>query len=147
VFRDNAVEREQLATTRREANQQREQRGKMIASLISRFDQSVQSMLGKVRGASEQLGHAAHTLNQAANRASAEARLAESRVETASRSVSASAASTEQLTESIGHIANLALKSTKIVACAVSEAESTVQIMSGLDEAAGRIGKVVGLIQ
>jgi methyl-accepting chemotaxis protein len=147
VFRDNAIERERLAANEAEANKSRERRSEAIAATIHRFEQSVDQALGKLRGAAERLEGAASTLTDAADSVSAEARDAEERVGAASENVSTAAASAEELTGSIGAIAEQASKSTEVAGRAVSEAKRTVTTMSDLSNAATRIGEVIGLIQ
>jgi len=58
-----------------------------------------------------------------------------------------SANSVEELAASIGEISSQAAKYTDVAKLAVSEAELTVAKMAQLDNAATRIGEVVGLIQ
>lgn len=147
VFRDNAVERERLAANEAEAHRARERRGEAIATTIARFENSVDQALAKLRDAAHTLDGAASALNGAADAVSAEARSAEERVGAASQNVSSAAASTEELTWSIGAIAVQATKSTEVAGRAVSEAQRTVGTMSQLSGAATRIGEVIGLIQ
>jgi len=147
VFRDNAVERERLAANEAEAYRARERRGEAIAATIARFENSVDQALAKLRDAAHTLDGAASALNGAADAVSAEARGAEARVGAASHNVSSAAASTEELTWSIGAIALQAAKSTEVAGRAVSEAQRTAGTMSQLSAAATRIGEVIGLIQ
>jgi methyl-accepting chemotaxis protein len=147
VFRDNMIERERLAQTQTEAGRAREQRSEVIASTISQFKHSVESALGKLRGASMKLEMSSSDLNKAADTVSSEADTATRRVTAASENVTAAASSVEELAASIGEIAAQAAKSTDVAGRAVSEAQRTVTTMSQLGTAATRIGEVVGLIQ
>ena len=147
VFRDNMIERERLAETQSEAGRAREQRSEVIASTISQFKHSVESALGKLRGASMKLEMSSSDLNKAADTVSSEADTATRRVTAASENVTAAASSVEELAASIGEIAAQAAKSTDVAGRAVSEAQRTVTTMSQLGTAATRIGEVVGLIQ
>ena len=147
VFRDNMIERERLAQTQSEAGRAREQRSEVTASTISQFKHSVESALGKLRGASMKLEVSSSDLNKAADTVSSEADTATSRVTAASENVTAAASSVEELAASIGEIAAQAAKSTDVAGRAVSEAQRTVTTMSQLGTAATRIGEVVGLIQ
>ena len=147
VFRDNMIERERLAQTQSEAGRAREQRSEVIASTISQFKHSVESALGKLRGASMKLEVSSSDLNKAADTVSSEADTATSRVTAASENVTAAASSVEELAASIGEIAAQPAKSTDVAGRAVSEAQRTVTTMSQLGTAATRIGEVVGLIQ
>ena len=105
VFRDNMIERERLAQTQSEAGRAREQRSEVIASTISQFKHSVESALGKLRGASMKLEMSSSDLNKAADTVSSEADTATSRVTAASENVTAAASSVEELAASIGEIA------------------------------------------
>ncbi len=147
VFRDTMVEREKLAAIQADASRTQAQRNDTIAFTIAQFKHSVESALGKLRGASMKLEMSSSDLNKSADTMSAEARTAEQRVAAASDNVTAAASSVEELAASIGEIASQAAKSTDVAGRAVSEAQRTVTTMSELGSAATRIGEVVGLIQ
>ena len=51
VFRDTMIEREKLAATQAEASRAQEQRSDTISLTIAQFKHSVESALGKLRGA------------------------------------------------------------------------------------------------
>jgi methyl-accepting chemotaxis protein len=147
VFRDTMLERERLAAGQADANRARERRGEVIAATITRFEMSVDQVLGKVREAAQSLEVTSTQLNSAADQVSAEARTAEQRVGVASGNVTAAAGSIEELAASIGGIAEQATRSTEVASRAVKDARRTVHTMSELGGAATRIGEVVGLIQ
>ncbi|MCZ7659945.1 MAG: methyl-accepting chemotaxis protein [Xanthobacteraceae bacterium] len=147
VFRDNAIEREQLAVTQEKGTRERERRAETIARTITAFEQSVGQTLTQVRGAAERLESAAGALNGAADAVSTEARAAEERVGAASGNVTSAAGSAEELAASIGEIASQAATSTQVAGRAVQEAQRTVKTMTELGSAASRIGEVIGLIQ
>ena len=147
VFRDNAVEREQLGVTQVKGTREREKRAEVIAKTIASFEQSVSQTLTQVRGAAERLETAAGALNSAADAVSSEAKSAEERVGAASSNVTSAASSAEELAASIGEIAGQAATSTQVAGRAVQEAQRTVSTMSELGNAASRIGEVIGLIQ
>jgi methyl-accepting chemotaxis protein len=147
VFRDNAIERQQLAATQDELSRTREQRSEAVAAMIKHFEASVGTALAKLRAAWQQLETAATALNGAADAVSAEARTAETRVGAASENVTSAAGSAEELAGSIGEIAVQAEKSTEVSARVVAEARRTGEAMQGLASAATRIGEVIGLIQ
>jgi methyl-accepting chemotaxis protein len=147
VFRDNMIEREKLAATQTEASRAQAQRTDTISLTIMHFKNSVESALGKLRGASMKLETSSTDLNKSADTMTNEARTAEQRVAAASDNVTTAAGSVEELAASIGEIASQAAKSTDVAGRAVSEAQRTVTTMSELGQAASRIGEVVGLIQ
>ncbi len=147
VFRDNAVEREQLAVTQEKSVRERERRAETIAATVAHFEETVDQALAKVRGAAERLETASSALNSAADAVSTEASSAEERVGAASMNVATAASSAEELATSIGEIAGQAATSTEVASRAVNEAQRTVETMSQLATAATRIGEVIGLIQ
>jgi len=147
VFRDNALEREQLSVTQEKSVRERERRAEAIAGTIAGFESTIDAALGKVRGAAQRLEGAATSLNGAADAVSAESSAAEQRVGAASMNVAAAASSAEELAASIGEIAGQATTSTDVASRAVTEAQRTVETMSQLATAATRIGEVIGLIQ
>ena len=147
VFRDNAIEREQLAVTQETSVRERERRAETIAATVAGFEETVDQALAKVRGAAERLETASSALNGAADAVSAQASSAEERVGAASMNVATAASSAEELATSIGEIAGQAATSTEVASRAVTEAQRTVETMSQLATAATRIGEVIGLIQ
>jgi methyl-accepting chemotaxis protein len=147
VFRDNAIEREQLAVTQQKSVRERERRAETIAATIAGFEDTVDQALAKVRGAAQRLETASSALNTAADAVSSQASSAEERVGAASMNVASAASSAEELATSIGEIAGQAATSTEVASRAVTEAQRTVETMSQLATAATRIGEVIGLIQ
>jgi methyl-accepting chemotaxis protein len=147
VFRDTIIEREALAAIQADTNRTQLARNDTISNTIAQFKQSVESALGKLRGASIKLEMSSTDLNKSADTMSVEARTAEQRVAAASDNVTTAAGAVEELAASIGEIASQAAKSTDVAGRAVSEAQRTVTTMSELGNAATRIGEVVGLIQ
>jgi methyl-accepting chemotaxis protein len=129
VFRDTTVERERLAKSRANTNREREQRGEVVATTITRFEMSVDHALAKVREAAGRLEITSTQLNGAADSVSAEARTAEARVGIASGNVTAAASGVEELAASIGEIAGQANRSTEVAARAVEEARRTVRTL------------------
>jgi len=147
VFRDNALEREQLAVTQQKSVRERERRSETVAGMITRFENTIDQALAKVRGAAGRLETASTALNGAADAVSSESSAAEERVGAASVNVASAASSAEELAASIGEIAGQAANSTEVASRAVVEAQRTVETMTQLASAASRIGEVIGLIQ
>jgi methyl-accepting chemotaxis protein len=147
VFRDNRIEREKLTATQAATAHAQVERAETISHTIALFKHTVESALGKLRGASMKLEISSADLNKAADAMSGEARTAEQRVTAASDNVTTAAGSVEELAASINEISSQAAKSTDVAGRAVSEAERTVTTMTELGNAASRIGEVVGLIQ
>jgi methyl-accepting chemotaxis protein len=147
VFRDSMIEREQLAARQDQEGHVRERRGQAIAATIRSFEQSIDLVLDKVRGAAQRLEATSGQLNSAADAMSKEARDAENSVGAASGNVANAASAVEELAASINEIAGQANKSTEVARRAVTESHRTTSTMTELGNAATRIGEVVSLIQ
>jgi methyl-accepting chemotaxis protein len=147
VFRDSMIERQKLTAVQGEQSRARESRSDSIAGAIRRFEASAGNALGKLRAASQDLEQSSTALNGTADTVSAEAQGAERSATAASNNVASAANSIEELATSIEAIAAQANQSNDVAARAVTEAQRTVKTMADLDQAATRIGEVVGLIQ
>ena len=147
VFRDSMIEREKLAGIQADHSRARETRSDSIAAAIRRFEASAGGALDKLRTASHDLEKSSTALNKTADIVSAEAQNAERGATAVSGNVATAANSVEELATSIEAIAAQANRSTAVAGRAVSEAQRTVTTMADLDQAATRIGEVVGLIQ
>ena len=147
VFRDNAIERERLATKEAQSHKSREERTATIEQTIATFERSVDAALAEVRGAVKRLDEAALTLNGAADVVTEEAESAEQRVGAASRNVTAVASAAEELSASIAEVSAQAANSDEVSNRAVAQAKRTVGAMANLAGAADRVGEVVGLIR
>ena len=148
VFRDNAIERERLAANETEANRSRERRSEAIAGTIHALRAVGRPGAGQVARRGRTPG--GRSLRRSTMRPTPcrpKRATPRSGCGAASENVSTAAASAEELTGSIGAIAEQAAKSTEVAGRAVSEAKRTVTTMSDLSNAATRIGEVIGLIQ
>ena len=105
VFRDTIIEREALAAIQADTNRTQLARNDTISNTIAQFKQSVESALGKLRGASIKLEMSSTDLNKSADTMSVEARTAEQRVAAASDNVTTAAGAVAELAASIGEIA------------------------------------------
>ena len=147
VFRDNAIEREQLSAEQARASAARDRRAETIATTIGGFEGSVGQALDRMRQAAMRLEGASAKLNGAADAVSLEARTAEERVTVASGNVAGAAGAVEELAASIEEITGQAMRSTEVARRAATEAQRATSTMTQLAGAATRIGEVVGLIQ
>jgi len=147
VFRDSMIEREKLSGAQADHSRAREIRSDSIAAAIRRFETSAGQALDKLRTTSLHLEKSSTALNKTADVVSAEAESAERGANAVSGNVATAANSVEELATSIEAIAEQANRSTAVAGRAVSEAQRTVRTMADLDQAATRIGEVVGLIQ
>ena len=147
VFRDNAVERQQLAAAQDDENRQRADRVARLDDLIGRFEGTVSSALNSLDRANDELKQTSQSMEKAADDVADQSNEATGAVRNAAENVTSAAHSAEELAASISEIAGQANKSTEVAQQAVQSASSTVATMHELSSAADRIGEVMGLIR
>ncbi len=147
VFRDNAVERMQLAEAQDAESRQREQRVARLDTLIQGFEDTVSKALDSLDRANDELRQTSKSMEQSADDVANQSEEAAGAVRTAAENVTSAAHSAEELAASIAEIASQANKSTEVAKQAVQSASSTVATMQELSSAADRIGEVMGLIR
>lgn len=147
VFRDNALERVQLADAQTFENRQREERVTLLNDLIGRFEGTVSQALDSLDRANGELRQTSKSMEQSADDVADQSDEAASAVKTAAQNVTSAAQSAEELAASIAEIAGQANRSTEVAKQAVMSASSTVTTMQELSGAADRIGEVMGLIR
>ncbi|ASP34771.1 methyl-accepting chemotaxis protein [Labrenzia sp. VG12] len=147
VFRDNAVERAELAHAQDQENRQREERVARLDGLIGRFEGTVSEALDSLDRANGELRQTSQSMEQSADDVANQSGEAAGAVRTAAENVTSAAHSAEELAASIAEIAGQANKSTEVAQQAVMSASSTVATMQELSSAADRIGEVMGLIR
>jgi len=147
VFKENAVERNNLeAVSREEQNEQRARQGR-IEALISEFRDEMEAVLGSVTANMEQMQSTAQVLNQISSETAGQASEAESSSTAASDNVGSVAAATEQLAGSIAEIGQQVSRATEIVTNASGSARMTTEKVSELADSANKIGEVITLIR
>jgi methyl-accepting chemotaxis protein len=146
TFKENTIAARRLEAEQREEQVRKEQRQQAIEAHIGTFERSVgdalqalSSAAGEMRGASESMSGLAH---QASERSSGVASAATE----ASTNVQTVAAAAEELSASISEISRQVSQSATIAGQAVEESKRTNATVSGLSDAANRIGEVVKLI-
>jgi len=147
VFRDNAVERAELAAAQDQENREREERVARLDGLIGRFEGTVSDALDSLDRANGELRQTSQSMEQSADDVANQSGEAKDAVRTAAENVTSAAHSAEELAASIAEIAGQANKSTEVAQQAVLSASSTVSTMQELSSAADRIGEVMGLIR
>jgi methyl-accepting chemotaxis protein len=147
VFRDNAVERAQLAESQDLENRQRSERVERLDGLIGRFEGTVSDALVSLDRSNDELKQTSQSMEQSADDVADQSNEAAGAVRTAAENVTSAAHSAEELAASIAEIAGQANKSTEVAKQAVQSASSTVSTMQELSGAADRIGEVMGLIR
>ncbi|MFC6654060.1 methyl-accepting chemotaxis protein [Roseibium salinum] len=147
VFRDNAVERLELAEAQDLESRKREERVSRLNGLIERFEGTVSQALDSLDRANDELRQTSKSMEQSADDVADESEEAAGAVRTAAENVTSAAHSAEELAQSIAEISGQANKSTEVAQQAVRSASSTVATMEELSGAADRIGEVMGLIR
>ncbi len=146
VFKENAIEKEEL-NKREQANiQAREARAKRIEGLIAEFETSSGDLLGSVNAAVSQLRSNAQSLSATAEQATSQSSAVAASSEEADANVQTVSAATEQLSSSILEITQQMDHSSQITKSAAQEAETTTATVNKLGEASQKIGDVVNLI-
>ncbi|MTH99270.1 methyl-accepting chemotaxis protein [Roseibium sp. RKSG952] len=147
VFRDNAIERAELAEAQERENLERDKRVTRLEAIISEFEATVSAALGSLDQSTDELVQTSRAVETASNDVSSEADQAANSVRIAAENVTTAASATEELAASIAEISAQAGKSTEVAQQAVSSASGTFETMQNLSQAADRIGEVMGLIR
>ena len=147
VFRDNALERNRLASASEAEQAARIARQEQVEAQVRAFDASVKTMLGMVRQNLGEMTDVASTMASVASAASQRATAAESVSQSTSRNVQTVASAAEELTGSVGEIGSLVGRATEVITKASTLTRSTDQAITGLAANASKIGDVVNLIQ
>ena len=147
VFRDNAVERNRLEADQKGERERQNERQDSIQAMIAEFEGAVQSILDNVGVQIEAMEATANDLTAVAGDTSGKAGAAAAASEEASTNVQTVAAASEQLASSIGDILQKVAQTADVVAKATAITEQTNREITGLSDAAQKIGDVVSLIQ
>ncbi len=124
----------------------KDRRASLLDSLVKRFEQTMQQIVGSVSSASSELEATASTLTMTADHTQELAGVVTDASENASTNVQSVASATDELTASIQEISRQMQESTRIAAAAVDQASATDDRINTLSDAANRIGDVIKLI-
>ncbi|MHA1164064.1 MAG: methyl-accepting chemotaxis protein [Alphaproteobacteria bacterium] len=147
VFKDNAVERDKLMSESEQRQEARAATQKRVDGLISTFRETVQSVLETVSTNSGQMEANAKSLSTIATQTTEQASSVAAASEEASANVQAVAAAAEELSASIGEISRQISQTKDVVDKASAATTETDSKITGLSEAAQKIGQVLSLIQ
>jgi methyl-accepting chemotaxis protein len=114
--------------------------------LAARFEQSVGAIARTVGEATGGMRDAARAMSEAASDAGQRTEAVTTASEQAAGHVATAAAGAEELAVSVNEIGRQVAESARIAGAAVEEAHATDQSVSGLSDAAAKIGEVVELI-
>jgi len=146
VFKENAIENEELQERERQQLKEREKRTEKIELLIADFDTKSSEVLKSVSSAATQMNTSAQSLSSTAEQTNRQSTIVASASEEAATNVRTVASAAEELNCSISEIGRQIDQSADIAKSAAESAEETGQTMRDLADASKRIGDVVSLI-
>ena len=146
IFKKNAIRVEGLAAEQQAEQLRKDQRHAAVEKQIHGFDQTVTVALERLASASTGLQTTAQSMSAIAAETSRVSAAVAGAAGQTSANVQTVAASTEELSSSIGEISRQVSEATRIAAKAVGDAERTNGQVRSLAEAAQRIGDFVSLI-
>lgn len=147
VFKDNMAESNRLRAERIEGEKRASaQRRNEMSQLADEFHAAVGEIVQTVSSASTELEASARTLTDTAAETQQLSAMVETASGDASRNVDSVAAATEEMTASIAEINRQVQESNRIASDAVHQAEMTDGRINELSKAATRIGDVINLI-
>ncbi len=135
-----------LALHRESADQAAAARRQVIDAAIADFASAIGAVVSAIKEASKSLSTTCGTMKQVADDAFGRMASASSAATDTSQRVDAAGAATEELSQSIEHIGQQATRGLQMAQSAVGDTRRTHQAIRSLEEAAERIGSVVGLI-
>ncbi|HLH94921.1 MAG TPA: globin-coupled sensor protein [Xanthobacteraceae bacterium] len=135
-----------MALHRESAERAASARRQAIDSAIADFAAAIGAVVDAIKEASASLSSACGTMKQVALDASGRMTLASTAAADTAQRVDGAGAATEELSRSIEHIGQEASRGLKMARSAVDDTRRTQTAIRTLEEAAERIGSVVGLI-
>jgi methyl-accepting chemotaxis protein len=147
VFRDHAVERDELLALERRQGAASVEQGMRTNALIVGFEQAIGETLSDLRNGATQLDEMASRLHEISADVANRAREADSAVSTVSQNVASVAGSIEELTASTAQIASQAKRSDEVAGRAVREVHQTVRSITGVTDKASEIEGTTTIIQ
>ncbi|WP_319532575.1 cache domain-containing protein [uncultured Cohaesibacter sp.] len=146
VFRDNMLRNEELTAQQATEQQAREERAHRIEELTRQFDESASRLIETVISSAHAMQESSAHMSDIADDTNSRSVAVSSAAQEAATNVETVAAATEELSSSIGEIGNQVSKSADISSQAVAQADQTNSQITGLVEAAEKIGQVVNII-
>ncbi len=147
VFKDNAIEREKLMSESHVEQEKRADRQKRVEDLISSFREVVQNVLQTVSTNTTEMETTAKSLSSISTQTTSQASSVAAASEEASANVQAVAAAAEELSSSTSEISRQIIQTKDVVDKASHATTETDARITGLSEAAQKIGEVISLIQ
>ncbi|MEE4012836.1 methyl-accepting chemotaxis protein [Roseibium sp. FZY0029] len=146
VFKDNAIEAENLRHQQAEANSVEQQRQNVISNLISDFESNVANLMEQAQNTATSLRETADGLGSVAEMTTEKSSRAFGSSEEAARNVQAVAAAAEELSQSINEIQQQIKTTGEVVLQADQDVSTASDEIVGLANTVERIGDVVNII-
>jgi len=148
IFKKAAIEQRRMEAEKIQAERRSEEEKRAaLIEMAETFERDVKGVVEVVSAAAQELSATAKSMSESTQQANRMTSGAAQASEIASSNVETVAVAAEELTSSIQEISRQVSHSTEIAQKAVDNANQTNEQVSGLVEAAQRVGEVVGLIQ
>ena len=147
VFKDNLIRTRQLEVETVQARlAAEEQRKTGMRQMADGFEAAVGGIIGLVSSSATELRATAQTMTTTATETASQSTTVAGGAEEAASNVNTVAAAAEELGSSVQEIGRQVSASADLARSAVTEADQTAALVQTLNQAAARIGDVVGLI-
>ena len=146
VFKDSMIEGDRLAAAREAEEAARQQRAVRIEALIAAFERQIGGTVSVLASASTEMEATARSMTDSAAQTDQQATAVSQAAEDSSLGVQTVAAASEQLASSITEINRQVSASATLTGRVVGSVRQSDDIVRALAESAGRIGQVVELI-
>jgi len=148
VFKENMIKARDMEHAAAEQKRQAEaEKRRLMQEMADSFEADVKEIVQSVSNSAEELQGSATTMSSIAEETARQATVVASATTEASGNVQTVATATEELSSSISEITRQVSESAAIAREAVDEVERTNIGVTGLTDAAGKIGSVAQLIQ
>ena len=147
VFKENAAQMRRMETEQAEAKVKAEQeKRKALGDLAARFEERVRGIVDAVARAAEEMQATSQGLSTSAEGTRKQALAVASGAGQATTNVQTVASAAEELSSSISEIGRQVVQAAGTAKAAADEGQKTDRSVSGLADAAEKIGEVVALI-
>ena len=146
VFKDNTFAADRLADSAEAARRAKDERAARLEKLVGEFETEAASAVGSLTHASGEMEATARSMSATAATTDDQASAVAQAAEMSRSGVQTVAAAAEQLTASIGEINRQVVQAARVSGNAVADARRTDDVVRALAEGARKISDVVGLI-
>ena len=146
VFKDNMIAAERMSMEQQAERQARQQRSDRLESLVGDFEKQISGMVTMLASASTEMEATARSMTGSAAQTDQQANAVASAAYASSANVQTVASASEQLASSITEINRQVTASAALTGRVVSNVRQTDDTVQALAESARRIGQVVTLI-